>query len=393
MKILHVADGIDPQGGGPHLIILPLVKALKASGVKVELACINTDANKVKDLAAALDIPFYCFESHFPKKYVFSLPFFRWLKQQVKNYDIIHIHSVFTWTFLSVAYLSKLYKKAYIVRTCGVLNPWCLKKNWFFKKCYIESLGRKGLNGAAAVHFTSEEEASVIKRLNLKVPGLVIPHGIDEIYLNNSFPRDAFRNKFPSLQEKKIILFLSRIDPKKGLELLLDAVKILSEKRDDFVLVIAGSGKKAYEEKIKSIVQDYRLGEKIIFPGLVHGKDKFSLLKDADIFVLPSYDENFGIAVTEAMASGLPVCVAKGVNISDKIKEYEAGIVTGYRPEEIANALGNLLEDRKLCINMGNNGKKLVAEVYNWQIIGGRLKEVYERIISGKGLSQTGGEY
>ncbi len=388
MKVLHVSAGFHQQGGGPHVILLPLVGTLNALGVKVDLACYNERrreyAQGIEAQISTLDgVPFYCFNPSFLETYDFSLSFSMWLRQHIKDYDLIHIHGLFTWTFLSAAYYSRLYKKPYIVRTQGVLNPWCLKKSAILKKSFLGTFGRRLLNGAATIHFTSEEEATAIERLQLKAPGIVIPNGVDEVYLNNPVPKGTFRRRFPSTQGKKLILFLSRIDPKKGLELLLQAVKILFERWNDFILIIAGAGEDAYEDKIKGLVRDNNLAERAIFTGFVQGEEKLSLLRDSDVFVLPSYDENFGVAVAEAMASGLPVCVSKGVNISPKIKEYGAGIVTGYQPEEIASALESLLNDDSLRIEMGGNGKRLVEEVYNWRIIGQRLKELYEAILSG----------
>lgn len=388
MKILQIIPGLSLRYGGPTHVMIMMCRELRSKGVGTDI--VTTDADVDGNLKVALGIPtkvdgtiVYYFSSPFLHKYGFSLGLTRWLRTNSCFYDLLHIHGLFSFITLPAVYFANRYRIPYIIRPSGVLNPWPMKKNVLLKRCHLELFGRRQLDGAAALHFTSEEEATAIERLNLKAPGVVIPHGVDEIYLNNPIPKGRFKTKFPHIKNKKLVLFLSRIDPKKGLELLLQAVKILSERRKDFILIIAGAGEDAYEDKIKGIVRDNNLEEKVIFTGFVQGEEKLSLLKDSDVFVLPSYDENFGVAVAEAMASSLPVCVSKGVNISPKIKEYGAGIVTGYQPEEVASALESLLNDDSLRIEMGGNGKGLVEEVYNWRIIGQRLKELYEALLSG----------
>ena len=141
------------------------------------------------------------------------------------------------------------------------------------------------------------------------------------------------------LDHKQLIVFLSRLDHKKGLDRLLPAIGTLAMGRDNFALVIAGSGEREYEDQVHDLVLAHGLQEKVIFTGFVQGQDKMDLLRDADVFVLPSYDENFGLAVIEAMAVGAPVVISNNVGIHHKVTQYGAGLVTSCESDEIAHAL------------------------------------------------------
>jgi glycosyltransferase involved in cell wall biosynthesis len=196
--------------------------------------------------------------------------------------------------------------------------------------------------------------------------------------------RGSFRKKHPECQGKKLIVFLSRIDPKKGLELLIRSLLQVGRVRDDFFFVVAGLGRPAYELGIRRMVHDSPLNTRTLFTGFLEGEEKFSLLRDADLFVLPSYHENFGIAMVEAMGMGVPVLVTPGVHLSSLVEGQRAGRVSGYDENEISRHVTELLDNEKLRMELGKNGRKLVLEKFSWSVIAPQIKALYEKIVREK---------
>jgi len=176
----------------------------------------------------------------------------------------------------------------------------------------------------------------------------------------------------------KKILYLSRIDPKKGLKLLLGAINLLAKKRQDFKLVIAGGGRASYVERIKKEAMSLGISNQIAFVGEVGGDYKKKLLEDADIFVLPSYRENFGIAVAEALEAGCSVIVSREVAIAREIKEASAGLVISLEVRSIYEALDELLNNDQLRIQMAIRAKKMVGEKFDLDKNTRELAGIYE---------------
>ncbi len=273
------------------------------------------------------------------------------------------------------------------------MDPICLAKSYdrrsvslssrAKKKLYLATLGKLDLQRASAFHFTSRGEMEAARPLGLRPPGFVLPHGVEMEQIGEPPRVLPLRERYPQLQGKKVILFLSRLDPKKGLGLLFQALGELAARREDFAIVLAGSGTSAYEARLTALVKNYGLQPRSIFLGHVHGDDKWSLLHQADLFMLPSYHENFGIAVVEAMAAGLPVIISDRVNIHREVKEAGAGLVTGLDAGKIEVALEQLLDDHNLRREMGQRGKHLVANQFSWGKIAREMVGVYEHIING----------
>ena len=284
----------------------------------------------------------------------------------------------------------------YIIRPAGSLDPICLTKpyerSWaslssnIKKWIYLKTLGRMELHHASALHFTSQAEMEGASPLRLAAPGFVVPLGVDLEQIEVEEQSTPFRERYPQFGGKKIVLFLSRLDPIKGLDLLIPAVGSLSERRKDFAFVLAGDGTPAYKEELDMLIKRHGLEERTIFLGFVEGNAKWSLLRNADILVLPSYHENFGLAVLEAMAAALPVVISKEVNIRYEVDQAGAGLVTGLDPRELAHVLEKLLANDNIREEMGHKGALLVRERFRWEKVTRDLVQVYEMILKGEPL-------
>ena len=383
MRVLHVIPSLSGSYGGPVQAVIQLCQELKNQGIEVAIATTAIDEDKIHVIHNS--IPTYSFSRQFssflPSEFAFSYGIKRWLRQHTRKFDLLHVHYIFTYPSTFACYYANKYGIPYIVRPAGMLSGLCLKQSVFKKKLYTLIREKRNLKNAAAIHFTSEAEMDAATGIKLDRQPILAPHGLDlEKFSNLESLKGLFRKHYPEINGRKIILFLSRIDPIKGFDLLAPALKILSGKRSDFVFVLAGSGYKNDEKRVRHIFANAGLTGLTILTGFLEGEMKFALLADANVFILPSYHENFGMAVVEAMAAGLPVIISKRVNIYKLIEDYQAGIVTGLDSGDMALALDRLLGDGQLCLEMGAHGKRLVQENFDVKKTAKQMLEIYSHL-------------
>src|SRR5260221_290838 len=298
MRVLHVVPTYLPatRYGGPIFAVHGLCKALAGRGHEVEVFTTNVDGKGVSDVAldAAVELDgvrIRYFASTIRRIY-FSPEMRKALRARVREFDIVHAHSVFLWPTASAAHAAQLANVPYIVSPRGMLVPELIqRKSRLSKMAWISLVERRNFKHACAVHFPSERELEDCGRLSVAVPrAAVVPNGID-IPMVRSETRD------PSL-----VLSLGRINWRKGLDRLIDAVVRLEGAR----LIIAGGDDEGYAAKLPR-------HDRVTFVGEVAGEEKERLLATAAMLVLPSISENFGNAVLEAMAQATPVVVTPGV--------------------------------------------------------------------------------
>ncbi len=396
MRILHVIPSFAPAWyhGGPIYAAFGLTRALVRQGHKVTVMTTNINGPGVLDVPLGQPVLMdgvvvWYFPLQRPRAWCFSHLLGRALCQQVPDFDLVHIHSVFLWPTSAAAFWCRRFKVPYLLRPAGMLDPLCITKayeRWWVslgsrakKGAYLATLGRVDLGSAAAIHFTSQAEMEAAQFLRLKCPGFVVPIGIDTAQVAGA-SSTPFRERYPQLAGKNVVLFLSRLDPKKGLDILIPALAKLAQRRNDFTLVLAGSGEKAYETQVRRLITAYGLHDLTVFPGFVQGEDKWQLLREADVFVLPSYQENFGIAVVEALAAGLPVVMSHRVNIYREIVEAGAGVVTELAPEALAATIDELLSNLSLRQEMGQKGRQIASARFSWEAITSEMQRVYTLI-------------
>ena len=389
MRILQIIPSISLVYGGPSQMVLGLSAALAAQGIDVTI--ITTDSNG--DIGQfPLDVPlnqplkqngyqiiyFRC--SPF-RRYKFSLSLLQWLNASARQFDIAHIHALFSPVTTLAATIARVHKLPYIMRPCGMLDPADLQKKKRLKQIYGTLFERPNLAGAAAIHFTSKQEAKISERFGLGSTGkmpvpqdLIIPLGVRA----GLFAKRLRESQVP------IVLFMSRIEPKKGLDLLIPALESILESGIEFQFILAGSNPQDadYEAGIKVKIQHSSLAKYTTITGFVSGDRKNELLTNADLFVLPSYYENFGIAVAEAMAAGVPVAISDRVHISEDIRQAEAGWVGPLEVDAIANSIKSALLDPQERQRRGLNAKEYAKKHYNWEAIAQQTIDAYQHILS-----------
>jgi glycosyltransferase involved in cell wall biosynthesis len=315
------------------------------------------------------------------RRYKFSLSLLQWLNENARQFDLAHIHALFSPVTTFAATIARYHHLPYIIRPCGMLDPADLQKKKRLKQIYATLLERPNLAGAAAIHFTSKEEAKISERFGLGSTGkmpvprdLVIPLGVTPGW----FPNRLRESQVP------VILFMSRIEPKKGLDLLIPALESILESGIEFHFILAGSNPQNadYETQIKVQIQNSSLAKYTTITGFVSGDLKVELLTKADLFVLPSYYENFGIAVAEAMAAGVPVAISDRIHIAEDIQQAEAGWVEPLEVGAIANSIKSALLNPEERQRRGLNGKKYAETYYNWEAIAQQTIDAYQQILS-----------
>ncbi|MEC4989703.1 MAG: glycosyltransferase [Oscillatoria sp. PMC 1068.18] len=390
MKVLHVIPSVSLALGGPTQVVLNLVKNLRECGVEAEIATTNDDGKKLLDVplnqrSEYEGVPVWFLPRFSPplKEYIFSADLARWLWQNIPNYDLVHTHYLFSFASTAAAAIARKHQVPYLVRTIGQLTPWALAQSQLKKQVYTTLIERRNLSHAAAIHCTASGEATDVRNFGINTPSFILPLGVKKM-LTLPLAPEKIRQKYGISPEIPIILFLSRLHYKKRPDFLIQALGKLAEDNYQFHLILAGSGEAEYINYLEDLATSLGVSSCTSFAGFVSGEAKELLLQGADLFVLPSFSENFGVAIAEAMAAGLPVIVTPGVQIAPEIASFEAGLVVDNSVEAVKEAIASLLTSPELRQQMGTNGKLLVTERYAWEKIANHLVNVYTSILEGK---------
>jgi glycosyltransferase involved in cell wall biosynthesis len=383
MKILHVIGSLAERYGGPSRVCIELCEQIAASGHQVTIYTTTLDGNKDRQPIRGQGVDVRYFPVQAPSFMAFSIPLAREVKMTIRDFDIVHIHSIRRMPSTVAGLCARREGVPYIIRPHGTLDPFIVKRHRGRKWLYDALLEKSNLNGAAALHFTSEEELELTQPLGLKPPGIVVPCGIRVADYENVASFGGFRDRFPQIRGKKLILYLGRLTFKKGLDLLANAFGRLCDHRSDVHLLIAGPDDEGYRPKVTRWLSDRGVLGHTTFTGMLLGADRLAAFAAADVFVLPSYSENFGVAVAEAMACRLPVVITDRVNIWREVKAAGAGLVTQTDSAQVALALATLLDDAQLRRTMGSAGAELVRRRFDWGVVGDQMLDAYSRIIAG----------
>lgn len=387
MKVLQVIPSISPAMGGPTEVVLNLVKATRQLGVDVEIVTTNDDGNTLLDVplhqrVLYKDVPVWFFPRTGlrMKDYIFSADLAPWLWRHIRDYDLLETHYLFSYAPSCAGAIARWQRVPYVVNTMGQLSPWALDQSQRKKQVYSWLIERRHLNEAAVIHCTAAGEAQDVRNFQVKTPIITLPLGVNQ---PQPLPdaKQKLRHIYGISPTTPVVLFLSRLHYKKRPDFLVEALHILAQQNYDFHLIFAGSGESEYETELKNLVSSLGMTKQVTFAGFVIGQDKDLLLQGSDLFVLPSFSENFGIAVAEAMAVGLPVVITPGVQIAPEVAAASAGLVVEGELKPLTNAIAQLLISPSFRQQLGENGQQLVKQRYAWDAIARNLTAVYSAII------------
>lgn len=390
MKVLHLIPSYLPleKYGGPIYSTHLLCKYLFKKGVNITVftTAPNFEKERIIDNIKVKYFNYYGYEH-----YNFSPSLFKSLSKEIKNFEIVHITAIWNFPVFAGAYLSRKFKLPYIISPIGSLDPDVVKsKSYIIKKIYYYLISKKYIEKASLIHYTTKYEKEKTERyFKIKNKGIIIPRGIEIPKFENEHNKYVIFDTHPFLKNKKYILFLSRINWKKGLDILIPAFYEISKEFKDIYLVITGPDNEGYGRNVKRWVKNYGLERKVIFTGPLYGDEKISILKNAEVFVLPSYSENFGMAAVEAMACGTPVVISERVGIYREVMKHDAGIITKISRESVYKGIKILLENKNFSQKISKNAKKLVKEYYDINKVVENMIRIYEKIISSSKRSYT----
>ncbi len=329
IKILQVIPTLSATAGGPVEGLIQQGIAMIAAGHRVETLCLDAPGFTV-DPRLKADAVHALGPSHLV--YSYSPRLEPWLRQHGSNYDIIIIHGMWTFHSLCVARVARQLGLRYVVFLHGMLDPWFARryplkhlKKWLYWPC----AEYRTLRDAWLVLFTTAEELRLARESFwlYKVRERLVGYGIQSPQVSGPEARAAFLARFPSLAHTRNLVYLSRIHPKKGCDLLIQSFAKLASAHPELHLVMAGPADASYLAELTAICQKLGIEDRITFTGMLTGLLKWGAYDMADVFVLPSHQENFGIVVAEALAWGLPVLTTFQVNIWREIQEAGAGII------------------------------------------------------------------
>jgi glycosyltransferase involved in cell wall biosynthesis len=385
MRVLHVVPTYIPaySYGGPIRSVHGLCKGLTGLGHEVHVFTTNVDQDKDSDVPIETPVDIdgvkvWYFPSKHLRRLYWSPSMRRALSHEIKNFDLVHIHSIFLWPTWAAARLARAAGVPYIIAPRGMLVKELIRrKSHFLKTAWIKLIEKKNLKAAAAIHVTSKTEADDVAQFGFGLKKVVIvPNGVD--MPEGKHPDSDVSQHINSIIEKgPYLLFLGRVNWKKGLDRLIPALSYVPGVN----LVVAGNDEENYLPKLEKLVTENGLDGRVIFCGPVYDADKEALFNNAKLFILPSYSENFGIAVLEAMAAGCPVVVTSEVGVAEIVRESGSGVVINGNSAELGKGIKDLLLDSKQLKEMGEQGMRAVANKYTWAVVAGQMGEVYKKII------------
>ncbi len=387
MKILHVLPDIEIESGGVAAAVCGMAEALATRGHDVTIACLHRAGTPLQPQGVAV----LRFAPDRNSPLLPSAKLREYLQENTGRFDVIHIHGVWQHPGHYAAAAARQSHVPYLVAPHGMLDAnslamgrrWAKSVAWFLWDSTM-------VNRAAAIHCLNEAEIRCSPALR-NTPNAIIGNGVPNAVLDNLPSRGLWRQSMKAILgdlNRPIALFLSRIHPKKGIERLLPHWPELSKQYPNLLLIIAGTGEAAHVAQVKDAVKQHGLENAVFSAGQLSGATKWRALVDADVFILPSYQEGFSMAVTEAMAAGLPVVITRECNF-DEVERFDTGIVVDHGDmEAFTGAVARLLGDSGTRRVQGQNGCKLVRQEFTVDATAQKLEKLYESLVRNTGIPQ-----
>jgi glycosyltransferase involved in cell wall biosynthesis len=373
MRVIHIVPAITEEASGPSYSVVRLCQSLIESGEDLTLAAL--DWSTIPQTPSFLKVfPL----GVGPKRLGRSPEMFRWLQRETtrRTVDVIHNHGMWQMNAVYPGWAAKGRKAKLVVSPRGAFSTWAMNYGSNFKRIFWPLIQRPALAQASCFHATSEAEYEDIRRLGFKQPVAIIPNGIDV---------SEFSKK--SIRAIRTLLFLGRLHPVKGIDILLNAWAAVEDRFPEWQLLIVGTDsaygdRGGYLEQMKALAAKLRL-TRMEFAKPLYGKAKISAYQSADLFVLPTRSENFGITVAEALATGTPAIVTKRAPWQG-LQAHCAGWWIDFGVEALVAALEEAMAASPgELARRGINGREWMLREFSWRNIGKKMDQSYRWLISG----------
>lgn len=389
MRVLHIIPSVSPRRGGPSQAVLAMAAAQRTAGIDARI--LSTDDDGPDRLQGPRTgrwhtlngVPLLLFRRWSPpvsalREYAISPGLPLWLWRHAHEQDLLHIHALFSFPSTAAMAVARRRHVPYLLRSIGQLQRWSLHQSAARKRWMLRLIERANLEGAAALHFTSRAEQQEAADLALRTSSFVLPLGV-------TVPHQSCAEAPAQRPQEKPLhwLFLSRLHPKKQLPVLFEALAIVRHQAPqlNWQLHIGGEGEPAYVAQLHQQAAALGITDRLLWHGFVSGEAKQALLDQADWFLLPSAAENFGIAVAEALAHGVPAVLSPGVALADQVAEAGAGFRVQPTPGSLARALLNEA-NRPPSPAKRLAARQLAEQSFSWHAITLQLLQRYQQVLS-----------
>jgi glycosyltransferase involved in cell wall biosynthesis len=385
MRILHVVPSYLPavRYGGPIFAVHGLCRALAARGHDLQVFTTNIDGAGVSSTPIGTPVDLDGIQiRYFPcplvRRLYWAPALGRALHHEVGKLDVVHLHSVFLWPTWAAARAARNSGVPYVLSPRGMLvKDLITRRSRLAKSAWIHLIERSNVEKAAALHLTSQLEGTEVERFGWRLPRLVvIPNAIDEpLFQNDNIASDVEAITL----EQPLVLFLGRLSWKKGIDRLLHAFAHTQAG----ILAVVGTDDENFAPQLVKLAEDLRIKDRVrILPRTIIGSEKERLFAAARLFVLPSYSENFGNTVLEAMRRGVPVVVTPEVGAAEIVQKSGAGLVVAGDPEALGSAIRLLTADLGLARSMGEAGRRHAGAHFTWDYVASQMEDLYKSVKS-----------
>ena len=390
-KILHVTPYMHASAGGPPVVVENFIAETNRSGHSSEIVstlalCDGDDGILRERLERLAPSTFLTGLETVP---VVSRTGADKLDALVRRADIVHVHTL--WSPLNVAarYACRRHDKPYVLMPHGMLDPYSLSVKALKKSLYMKFFEGRNMACAERMIYTTPEEEKLAALAGLPLPrGEIVPLGARASSTSNDDLQLQFLKSYPQAEGKRRLLFLGRLHHKKGLDRILSGLQRVRQTIPNVLLIVAGTGEAKYEEHLRQLISSLALDDHVVFAGHLDGELKWASFAAAELFLLPSRQENFAITVAEAMQMGVPVVITDKVNTWPYVEQAGAGLVLSERDIDtlLPRAIETLLTDEVTRSKMSAQGACYARDRLTWHASAQKLLACYDQVLSNRSV-------
>lgn len=394
MRLLIVIPTLDPQAGGTSATAVSLARMMTDRGHEVSIWTTDLRSSaRVRPTPARVNheilppglecVSVRFFRTRFPRRWAFCPEMGPALRAAGSDFDLAYIYSLYLHVSWQAGRSLRQQRVPYVLFVHGSLYPFLRRRGRIRKAISWWLFDRHLARNSAAIHSASEQEYTVNKALMPESTGVVIPHSIDSSAYRHLPPKGTFRSMHPELGTDRLVVFIGRLAPQKGVDLLVDAFAICRRKRSDIRLVLSGPDGGALPG-LRDRIRHHGVSDRVHFTGFIDGGNKRALLSEAAVWVCISRADNFGVAAVEALACGVPVVVSQEMGISNLVSTRGVGIVVPRSAQSAAEAILHLLARDRNPDEIARRAKSAVADYCGPDVVSLQMEMFFGEVIAGR---------